>query len=491
MSVVVEYVAQDRMWSVSEQHGYIGTEVEYATYPRPVDGERLQHTVQHCARLIVRSTIGIDRRPGGCDFNAIGGKIYEDLGSHPEYATPECEQVADAVRQELIGEEYLKEGFLRALDNEIRDPETGATGISGGLYKKNSVAQQSWGVHENYQVSRDALPSLEAQRYWQNLAAHLTSRVILTGGGGYLGNRYYISPRSQFHADTVSHRTTDERPIINTRDEPLAADTGSWRRLHVITGDGNMSPWAIHLKVGTTRLITKAMEQGVFIHQYCPEDAVAAFRHFGKDLGARSRCQDGQERTALEIQRAILDRVQAVAVTEEEQEIVSQWQQALRALERLHLENRMSAFLGNIDWWQRWQIIDSKQGSNGHTAEKIDNLYDKLIDDQGRGGIAQKLREHGAFGLTPVDWSRERAHEAGSSNRAQLRGSVVAINGQEEPQSVVTWQGARDERNQFFAPFPDRPSQQEVTEYLATYHPKRMRRAHMPIQDEQQTYPAR
>ena len=63
-----------------------------------------------------------------------------------------------------------------------------------------------------------------------------------------------LAQRSDFIETVLSIETMTQRPIINTRDEPHATQD-KYRRLHLILGDANMSPYATALKVGTTRLI--------------------------------------------------------------------------------------------------------------------------------------------------------------------------------------------------------------------------------------------
>ena len=54
--------------------------------------------------------------------------------------------------------------------------------------------------------------------------------------------------------------TTNNRPILNTRDEPIASEE-QFMRLHVICGDANMSQFTNYLKVGITTLFLAMMEQ--------------------------------------------------------------------------------------------------------------------------------------------------------------------------------------------------------------------------------------
>ncbi len=63
-----------------------------------------------------------------------------------------------------------------------------------------------------------------------------------------------LAQRSDFIETVLSIETMTQRPIINTRDE-LHATPDNYRRLHLILGDANMSPYATALKVGTTRLV--------------------------------------------------------------------------------------------------------------------------------------------------------------------------------------------------------------------------------------------
>ena len=66
--------------------------------------------------------------------------------------------------------------------------------------------------------------------------------------------------------------------IINTRDEPHASDE-TWRRLHVIIGDANMSELATYLKIGTTCLVLDAIEKYLDGHRY-PLSMIVDMRGF-------------------------------------------------------------------------------------------------------------------------------------------------------------------------------------------------------------------
>src|SRR6478735_8796750 len=135
-------------------------------------------------------------------FLRNGARLYLDVGSHPEYATPECDSVIDLVTHDKAGERTL-EGLLMDAERRLREE-----GIAGDIYLfKNNTdsAGNSYGCHENYLVGRH-------------------------------GAVYCVSQRAEHIWEGVSSATTRSRPIINTRDEPHA-DAERFRRLHVIVGD--------------------------------------------------------------------------------------------------------------------------------------------------------------------------------------------------------------------------------------------------------------
>src|ERR1044071_10470763 len=66
--------------------------------------------------------------PGARNANVFlenGARLYLDVGSHPEYATPECDNITDLVIHDKAGERIL-EGLLVDADRRLR-----AEGIAG------------------------------------------------------------------------------------------------------------------------------------------------------------------------------------------------------------------------------------------------------------------------------------------------------------------------------------------------------------------------
>src|SRR3979411_1200697 len=52
-------------------------------------------------------------------FLRNGARLYLDVGSHPEYATPECDSVPDLVVHDRAGERIL-EGLVRSAEQRLR-----------------------------------------------------------------------------------------------------------------------------------------------------------------------------------------------------------------------------------------------------------------------------------------------------------------------------------------------------------------------------------
>ena len=84
-------------------------------------------------------------------FLANGSRLYLDVGSHPEYATPECDNIPQLLQADRAGDRIL-EGLME--DGQAR---LAAEGIQGEIYlfKNNTdTGGNSYGCHENYLVER-------------------------------------------------------------------------------------------------------------------------------------------------------------------------------------------------------------------------------------------------------------------------------------------------------------------------------------------------
>ena len=149
-------------------------------------------------------------------FLRNGARLYLDVGSHPEYATPECDSVTDLVAHDKAGERIL-EGLLVDAERRLREE-----GIAGDVYLfKNNTdsAGNSYGCHENYLVGRHG----EFARLADVLIPFLVSRQIICGAGKVLQ-----TPRGAVYC--VSQRAEHIWEGVSQRHHPVAADHQHPRR---------------------------------------------------------------------------------------------------------------------------------------------------------------------------------------------------------------------------------------------------------------------
>src|SRR5664280_1389355 len=268
------------------------------------DGQR-RLTPDEVARYLFRKVVSWGRSSNV--FLANGSRLYLDVGSHPEYATPECDDVRQLVTHDKAGERIV-EGLVADAQQRIGDE-----GIAGEIYVfKNNTdsAGNSYGCHENYLVGRAG----EFQRLSDILIPFLVSRQIICGAGKITttsrGATYCVSQRADHIWEGVSSATTRSRPIINTRDEPHA-DAEKYRRLHVIVGDSNMSEYATFLKVGTTSIMLRMLEDpATVLPDLTLENPIRAIREISHDITCRRtvRLANGREMSALDMQTEYLQR---------------------------------------------------------------------------------------------------------------------------------------------------------------------------------------
>ena len=290
-------------------------------------------------------------------FLENGARLYLDVGSHPEYATPECDSIHDVVVHDKAGERIL-EGLVQSAEQRLREE-----GIRGEvfLFKNNTdSAGNSYGCHENYLVEREG----DFSKFTDVLIPFLVTRQIYAGAGKVLqtarGAMYCIAQRAEHIWEGVSSATTRSRPIINTRDEPHA-DAERFRRLHVIVGDSNMSEYATFLKVGATSIILRMLEDdGAPWRDLTLENPIRAIREISHDITCRRRVRlaNGRELSAIDIQAEYLNRALRFAkrhgLPPLEQKALEMWEHVMS-----HLEQDPLKLTTEVDWVIKHNLIES------------------------------------------------------------------------------------------------------------------------------------
>ena len=119
-------------------------------------------------------------------FLPNGGRLYVDLGSHPEYATAECRSIHDVVAQDRAGESILRAMTERANASLL---ERGVQARIHIVKNNRDALGATFGCHENYQVSRSTVDQLSSECVSATRPSWLTEslrRLFLPLGLGVL-----------------------------------------------------------------------------------------------------------------------------------------------------------------------------------------------------------------------------------------------------------------------------------------------------------------
>ncbi|HEY1571632.1 MAG TPA: Pup--protein ligase [Pseudonocardiaceae bacterium] len=360
-------------------------------------------------------------------FLRNGSRLYLDVGSHPEYATAECDDLTQLVTHDKAGERILEDLLVDA-ERRLADE-----GIGGDifLFKNNTdSAGNSYGCHENYLVARAG----EFSRIADILLPFLVTRQLICGAGKVLqtprGAVYCLSQRAEHIWEGVSSATTRSRPIINTRDEPHA-DAERYRRLHVIVGDSNMSEVTTLLKVGSANLVLEMIEQGVQFRDFSLDNPIRAIREISHDLTGRRpvRLAGGREASALEIQREYHSKAaEHVARRGSDpiaDRVIELWGRTLDAVE----SQELSKIDREIDWAIKYRLVEQYRVKHGMelSSARVAQL-DLAYHDIRRGrGVFDLLQRKGLVERITNDDDIETAKDIPpQTTRAKLRGDFIA-----------------------------------------------------------------
>ena len=415
-----------------------GIETEYGI-TCVADGQRAL-TPDEVARYLFRKVVSWGRSSNV--FLQNGSRLYLDVGSHPEYATPECDSVADLVVHDKAGERIV--GDL-VTDAQERLAEEGLAGTIYVFKNNTDSAGNSYGCHENFLLDRTG----DFQDVSDTLLPFLASRQLICGAGKVVttsrGARYALSQRAEHIWEGVSSATTRSRPIINTRDEPHA-DAEKYRRLHVIVGDSNMSETTTLLKVGSADLVLQMIESGVVIRDLSLENPIRSIREMSYDITGRQqvRLANGRELSALDLQRTYFEAAHAFAEREGLLEhpvharVLDLWGRTVTAVETGDLTDVET----EIDWVIKRRLILRYIERHGMElgdprAAQLDLAYHDI--DRSRSLFSAAERS-GLAARTTDDETVDRAMTTPpQTTRAKLRGDFVRAAQEHRRDFTVDW----------------------------------------------------
>lgn len=392
-------------------------------------------------------------------YTSNGSRLYLDVGAHPEIATAECDSLHQLIAYDRAGDVTVHDLAEKA------ETVLAERGVGGRVYllKNNTDSMgNSYGCHENYLVSRDIpLKALGAQ-----LLPFLVTRQLICGAGKIsiptkgapnenFPAGYTMSQRADHVWEGVSSATTRSRPIINTRDEPHA-DSGKYRRLHVIVGDSNMSEVTTALKVGTTLLVLEMIEAGEKLPDFEIANEIRSIREIARDFTGTEpvKLRSGATASPLDIQRALHEAASEWLTkrpepdysdegwrgtpNEQMRPIVELWGKVLDCFET----GNFTPVSRDIDWVIKKTLLDRMAERGGLNImdprlAQIDLTYHDIHPDRGifnvlvKRGIANTL-------VDPAEIERART-EAPATTRAAIRGQFLKAVRRYDVPHTVDW----------------------------------------------------
>jgi proteasome accessory factor A len=421
-----------------------GTECEYALVCSPDDGESRirrddESLLEHLKRLTPFLVASLKTRghPFAGEFLGNGGRFYIDRGAHPEYATPECAAVRDVVAHEKAGDRIVQEL------GELASSLMADAGKPGKLRVfKNNVDSfgNTYGTHENYLVTPQAMENIRF------MVPFLVTRQVFSGAGKVTAgdpqqreSPYQLTQRADFIDRVFSDRTSQVRGIINLRKREIPRH-GQNIRLHVLVGDSNMSEYSLGLRIGTTALVLRLLEED------SPEalPVLASSVNAMKDISRLFHCPIELEHrrgryNALDVQEIYLGRVHRFFEDREpsswEKEILDLWNRTLIGLRGLKispeswtLEDDPQDLRRRIDWIVKLWLINRAQLQGGldwrnPRLRLLDVTYHDL--DPGNG-LFQRCQSLDLIDRMVDEQEIRRAQiEPPQGTRAWIRGTII------------------------------------------------------------------
>lgn len=347
-----------------------------------------------------------------------GGCAYIDL-DHLELCLPEVLSAYDHVAywHAML---RIARGALESANEKL------PRGKKIQVLVNNSDGQgNSYGSHLDFLITRRAWDNIFRRKihYMLYLAAFQASSIVYTGQGkvgsenGAPEVSFQLSGRADFFERLVGEQTTHNRPIVNSRDEPLCGSRASrddddpaerMARLHVICFDNTLCHVASLLKVGVMQIVLAMIEAEQVNIELLLDDPVDAVMRWSHDptLQAQAMMTTGEELTAVGLQLRFLEEAkQFVAgggcdgVVPRASEILELWEDTLVRLQAGDFES----LAPRLDWVLKLSVLQQVLDQNPELTwgspeiKHLDHLYSSLDQSEGlywayeRGGLVERV----------------------------------------------------------------------------------------------------
>jgi len=344
--------------------------------------------------LHARDEVFEPARSGGFLIN--GGRLYIDaVGDHLEYATAECLNLKDLISHDRAGHRIITQAIREAGLTDVVRIYNNSVDHYGG---------HTFGCHENY------LAIMDDEFYGLRLApfmSFLVTRQIFAGAGrvgghkiGGLGHhptmeevranpidyiwvsnvydvdpdptvKFQLSQRADHILKTVANRVRFNRAMINPKWEHYYSHE-EMQRLHLLFGESNQSEYAFALKVGTTNLVLRLLEEDLLPEDFMLAHPVWTLKEISRDESYEwpVLMASGDVVRATHLQRRYLGLAQKYRGESEETDwVLNEWSSTLDAL-----DSDPMSLATKLDWVAKKAMIDQFVDS-GEAAWGDDVLF--------------------------------------------------------------------------------------------------------------------
>ncbi|MFY9234070.1 MAG: proteasome accessory factor PafA2 family protein [Fimbriimonadaceae bacterium] len=411
--------------------------------------------------------------PAECGgFLINGGRLYIDaVGSHLEYATAECRTLKDIVANDRAGQRQI----VRALSELGLADEV-------SIYN-NSVDHfggHTFGCHENYLVQADdefltttvqlLYPFLVTRQIFAGVGR--VGGHILTSGGlrpsyqemadnpiDYIwvshvygvepdpSVRFQLSQRSDHIIKTIASRVRFNRALINPKWEHFYSNDGM-TRLHLLFGESNQNEYAYALKIGTTSVVLRLLEDDLVPAGLALAHPLLALREVSRDESYKwpVLLASGASIGAVELQRAYLAlALRYKGESAQTDWILAEWESILEGLEKDPM-----ALADRVDWVAKLHVVREYMDAEGvdwtsDALHSVDLEYHNI--DPARSLFHALPSRRILDELDIIDAMTEPPSDTRALGRAKLVREVLA---RKTPKFYMfDWNGVATDRNTY------------------------------------------
>ena len=323
---------------------------------------------------------------GSGGFLVNGARLYVDaVGSHLEFATAECQGLKDLIANDRAGQRQIVRAITElGLEDDVSIYSNSVDHFGG----------HTFGCHENYLVKMEEhffstgapllYPFLVTRQIFAGVG-RVGGHMLIRGVGPTLAEmqanpvdyiwvsdvysafpdetvKFQLSQRADHILKTVAGRVRFNRALINPKWEHYYSFDGM-QRLHILFGEQNQNQYAYALKVGTTHLVLRLVEDELLDHGMDLANPLRALREVSRDETYKWICSraDGETISAIDIQRHYLALAQRYKGESDQTDwILKEWESTLDGLEKdpMTMGDR-------LDWVAKRKIVEMYMEDGG------------------------------------------------------------------------------------------------------------------------------